>query len=193
MPRPHGAGTYTQTRTFVYDTQGRMTSETNPETGTTSYEYDYWTGRMWRKTDARGYKTEWSFDIYQRVTQERHYNASLQLLPCETYTYRYDSYEESTSQYAWGRLTETKWGDENPQACGAGEFREQYGYDQHGRQVSKTVRFKRNDPNHPETPNRGEAWLSAGWTWSHGRIASIYYPSWFEGGAGWNGGLAARV
>jgi len=31
-----------QTRTYVYDELGRLTSETNPESGTTTYYYDSW-------------------------------------------------------------------------------------------------------------------------------------------------------
>ena len=39
MPRPNQiGGTYTQTRTFVYDlTTGWLSSATNPENGTTTY------------------------------------------------------------------------------------------------------------------------------------------------------------
>ena len=44
MPRPNQVGgTYTQTRTFVYDlSTGWLSSATNPENGTTTYNYDFY-------------------------------------------------------------------------------------------------------------------------------------------------------
>jgi RHS repeat-associated protein len=182
MPRPHSGGTYTQTRNFVYDTQGRMTSETNPETGTTTYEYDSW-GRMWRKTDAKNQRTEWSFDNYQRVTQERHYNASQQLLPCETLDYLYDG-GGSTS---WGRLTGTRWGNPEDNVCPVqGEFRESYAYDVHGRMTYKSIGLKHRifdgsaTYSSPPYTQMSEGSISASWSWSFGRIVGVSYPNWDE-------------
>lgn len=43
----------TQTRTFVYDSLKRLTSATNPESGTITYQYDN-NGNLTQKTDARG-------------------------------------------------------------------------------------------------------------------------------------------
>lgn len=45
-----------QTRTFVYDSLKRLTSATNPESGTTSYLYDE-NGGLTSKTDARSITT----------------------------------------------------------------------------------------------------------------------------------------
>ena len=42
----------TQTRTFLYDSLSRLTTATNPESGTISYQYDN-NGNLTRKTDAR--------------------------------------------------------------------------------------------------------------------------------------------
>ena len=52
MPR---AGA-TQTRTFVYDSAGRMTSATNPENGTVSYTYNS-DNTLQYKHDAKGQDT----------------------------------------------------------------------------------------------------------------------------------------
>jgi YD repeat-containing protein len=49
MPR----GSTTQTRTFVYDTGGRLTSATNPENGTVTYTYNS-TNTLKDKHDAKG-------------------------------------------------------------------------------------------------------------------------------------------
>ena len=42
-----------QTRTFAFDSLGRMTSQTLPESGTTSFTYDT-DSQLLTKTDARG-------------------------------------------------------------------------------------------------------------------------------------------
>jgi YD repeat-containing protein len=46
-----------QTRTFVYDSLSRLTSATNPESGTVAYHYDNNSNLDW-KTDARGVKNQ---------------------------------------------------------------------------------------------------------------------------------------
>jgi YD repeat-containing protein len=66
MPRPYGGGTYTQVRTFTWNGGDRMASETNPETGTITYEYDS-NGRMTARIDAKFQKREWVYDAYGRV------------------------------------------------------------------------------------------------------------------------------
>ena len=57
-----------QTRTFVYSSLGRLTSATNPESGTVSYGYDN-NSNLTSKTDARGVVTENSYDALNRVTR----------------------------------------------------------------------------------------------------------------------------
>ena len=56
MPR---AGT-TQTRTFVYDNSGRLTSATNPENGTVYYYYNSNNTAQY-KHDAKGQETVYSY------------------------------------------------------------------------------------------------------------------------------------
>src|SRR6266498_1636003 len=56
MPR----GGVTQTRTFVY-TGNDLTSATNPENGTVTYQYDG-AHRVTSRTDAKGQQTQYSYD-----------------------------------------------------------------------------------------------------------------------------------
>ena len=63
-----------QSRTYAYDDLGRMTSETNPESGTTSYTYDADTscgtfkGDLVKKVDAVGNTTCYAYDVLHRPT-----------------------------------------------------------------------------------------------------------------------------
>ena len=57
----------TQTRTFVFDSLGRMTSATNPESGTITYTYDN-NGNVLTKTDARGIVVTCAYDALNRNT-----------------------------------------------------------------------------------------------------------------------------
>jgi RHS repeat-associated protein len=56
-----------QARTFVYDSLKRLTSATNPESGTISYQYDS-NGNLSQKTDARGVVSTYSYDALNRNT-----------------------------------------------------------------------------------------------------------------------------
>jgi RHS repeat-associated protein len=64
----------TQTRSYVYDDLGRMTSETNPESGTTTYTYDTdmtcgtSSGDLVKKVDAVGNTICLAYDALHRVT-----------------------------------------------------------------------------------------------------------------------------
>ncbi len=63
-----------QTRAFVYDSLNRLTSATNPENGTTTYQYDN-EGNVVVRTDARGVSAHFSYDPLNRPTR-RWYNGS---------------------------------------------------------------------------------------------------------------------
>jgi len=56
-----------QTRTFVYDSLKRLTSATNPESGTVSYQYDN-NGNLTQRTDARGVVSIFAYDPLNRNT-----------------------------------------------------------------------------------------------------------------------------
>lgn len=70
-----GGGT-SQTRTYIYDMLGRMTQETNPESGTATYVYDsdstctgtYSAGNLVKKTDAVGNVTCYTYDQLHRLS-----------------------------------------------------------------------------------------------------------------------------
>jgi len=55
----------TQMRTFVYDSLKRLSSATNPESGTFSYQYDN-NGNLTQKTDARGVVSTYPYDALNR-------------------------------------------------------------------------------------------------------------------------------
>ncbi|MGH9733520.1 MAG: RHS repeat-associated core domain-containing protein [Candidatus Acidiferrales bacterium] len=64
-----------QTRSYNYDGLGRMTSETNPESGVTSYSWDSdstcsgtYAGDLVKKLDAAGNTTCYSYDAMHRMT-----------------------------------------------------------------------------------------------------------------------------
>ncbi len=69
-------------RTFSYSSLSRLKTAFNPESGTISYLYDN-NGNLTEKTDARGVKTDYSYDELNRVTL-RDYS---DLTPDVTYTY----------------------------------------------------------------------------------------------------------
>jgi RHS repeat-associated protein len=54
-----------QTRTFAYDSLSRLTSATNPESGTVSYTYEP-NGNLKTKTDARGVTANYTYDRLDR-------------------------------------------------------------------------------------------------------------------------------
>ncbi len=72
-----------QTRSFVYDSLKRLTSASNPESGTISYDYDA-NGNLLHKTDARSITATYVYDSLNRVTS-RSYSDST-----PTVTYAYD-------------------------------------------------------------------------------------------------------
>ena len=73
-----------QTRSYSYDGIGRLTSETNPESGTTTYVYDTNStcaitsnGDLIKKTDAAGVYTCVAYDALHRVTSTSYSNSAL--------------------------------------------------------------------------------------------------------------------
>jgi YD repeat-containing protein len=103
MPR----GYVTQTRTFVYDSQMRLASVTQPENGTVSYTYDS-AGRVASRTDARGARAEYVYDSYGRLSMIRRYPASGGEDTWQRTTFIYDSYGYGQNQ--WGRLAGIQYG-----------------------------------------------------------------------------------
>ncbi|MBM3748212.1 MAG: RHS repeat protein [Acidobacteria bacterium] len=77
-------GSFTQIRTFVYDSELRLTSATNPENGTVTYVYNA-DHTLQKRTDARNQRLE--------------------------YTYDQNPVDPAYSQNAWGRRTTAEAGN----------------------------------------------------------------------------------
>ena len=123
-----------QTRTFVYDSLSRLTSATNPESGTVTYGYDA-NSNLISKFDARSITTTIAYDALNRVTSKS-YNDTPQT---PTVSYLYDSQTLPSGAPAFdrgfstGRLVAVTYGS----ASSAGTYR---GYDQMGRVVRQYQR-----------------------------------------------------
>jgi RHS repeat-associated protein len=75
-----------QTRTFVYDSLKRLTSASNPESGTVTYpSYDR-NGNLLQKNDARNITTNYTYDALNRVTS-RTYQHDTSGTPAVAYFY----------------------------------------------------------------------------------------------------------
>ena len=94
-----------QTRTFSYSSLSRLLSATNPESGTISYQYDL-NGNLTQKDDARGVRTNYVYDVLNRVTNRNYSTPSgtpqnYQTTPNVVYTYK-------TSAPGLGNLTKVE-------------------------------------------------------------------------------------
>lgn len=85
-----------QSRSYVYDSLSRLTDVTNPESGTTHYEYDG-NGNISWKRDARNARTDFTYDALNRISTRSYTDAT----PDVTY-----SYDASNVLYSKGRLTQ---------------------------------------------------------------------------------------
>jgi RHS repeat-associated protein len=115
MPRPNvsyasngtcsESGSTTQTRTFVYDNVGRLTSATNPENGTVSYVYNS-DNTLNYKTDAKGQQTVYTYDTEKRVTMVQRYPQGQNHAEdqCQRVTYTWDSPGNSSAVNTYGRV-----------------------------------------------------------------------------------------
>jgi len=139
-------GSTTQTRTFNYDTDGRLTSMTQPETGTTTFTYntDY---TVATKVDAKNQKLAFTYDSYKRVTEiAKHPVSSGAEDLCQHVSFRYDSnpYDGSAWQNLQGRLAAVRWGGT---ACGAanggGQWTEMFSYTSAGLTTHKRLDVSR--------------------------------------------------
>src|ERR1017187_36324 len=135
MPRSSG----TQTRSFVW-TGSDMTSDTNPENGTVSYTYDG-AHRVLTRTDAKGQKTQYTYDTYGRRTLVQHFNPSQteQVSQQVGYTYDTQSIVPYFSQYAAGRVAAVTFTNEvqgSPE-----QFAYLYSYSQSGHIATQRMRM----------------------------------------------------
>ncbi len=94
-----------QPRTFNYSSLSRLTSATNPESGTMSYQYDG-NGNLTQRTDARGTVTAYVYDPLNRLTN-RNYTVAGSTTATANVTYTYDG----TGTNFKGRLRSVGTGD----------------------------------------------------------------------------------
>ncbi len=116
-----------QTRTFNYDGVGRLTSETTPEGGTVSYQYNSF-GLKTQRTDARNVITTYGYDTLNRLTSTSYNVGSTGVPATASVTLTYGT---SSTQNNNGRLL--------TMTDGVGS--ETYAYDVLGRrtQVQKVI------------------------------------------------------
>jgi len=126
---------HTQTRTFVYDSLKRLTSATNPESGTINYQYDS-NGNLTQKTDARGISITYVYDALNRNTTVDYSNTTL-INPDITRIY-------DSGANGKGRLRESYAG--GTETVGANvEHTKIISYDALGRPQEQRQRFKTNN------------------------------------------------
>src|SRR5438128_8609134 len=77
-------------RHFVYSGTD-LTSATNPENGTVTYQYDS-DHHVTKRTDAKGQETRYTYDTYGRLTQVQHWAGTpLVEMDMQRVNYSYDS------------------------------------------------------------------------------------------------------
>lgn len=178
ITRPTG----TQTHTFSYDpTTQRLSSETHPETGTTSYTYNT-DSTLATKIDAKNQKVAYSYDPYQRILTVQRYPVSTGAAdPCQTATYTWDAAAPipgfGFGPYAWGHLSQVQW---NLQAdgvtpCNNGAFTEMYAYNQNGTVSAKALQYA-NVPALGQPPVSGMLIAQYGYD-DQGKVTSLVYPN----------------
>jgi RHS repeat-associated protein len=102
-----------QSRTYVYDLVGRITSESNPETGTTTYTYDTDTtcgtssGDLVKKTDAVSNVTCTAYDAFHRPTVITYPSGAYSsVTPAKHFVYDSATVHNVTMNNVKGRLAE---------------------------------------------------------------------------------------
>jgi RHS repeat-associated protein len=165
----------TQTRTFQY-TGTDLTSSTNPESGTVTYQYDA-LHHVTLRTDAKSQQTQYFYDTYGRLTGNHHlptqipngyggYNLVDNSGQDVNYYYDTNTFDTSFSQNAWGRLTATTFANNN--------FTYMYSYNQAGRVTGQRLRSIFPPPPGGSAVNTD---FDASYTWDNqGRMTSLGYP-----------------
>jgi YD repeat-containing protein len=146
------AGT-TQTRTFVYNDAGLLTSATNPENGTVTYTYNA-DNTLNTKQDAKGQVKAYGYDAYKRVAIIWTYPNG-QSSPedvCQRVSYGWDgSWNPNYALHGYdaGRLTGAYYGPEDSagNSCIAGtaptRYQEWYEYWPDGQIMSRSLTMSR--------------------------------------------------
>jgi RHS repeat-associated protein len=102
-----------QTRSYQYDGKGRLTSETNPESGTTTYTYDTdstcgtYNGDLVKKVDAVGNVTCFAYDQVHRLTATTYPSGSYaSVTPAKHFVYEAATVNGVAMSNTAGRLAE---------------------------------------------------------------------------------------
>jgi RHS repeat-associated protein len=115
MPRMTTGGSYTQTRSFAWS-GADLTSSTNPENGTVTYQYDG-SHHVTQRTDAKNQQTRYAYDSYGRLSTVQHYvwntyyfadhtpYQQLDNVTGQDVNYYYDYPMLPGAQNTWGRLS----------------------------------------------------------------------------------------
>src|SRR5882724_2192761 len=91
-----------QTRSYVYNSLGQLTSATLPESGATAYTYTNF-GLVYQRTDARSVVTTYSYDGLNRPSTVSYNTTGTTAATTPTVTFYYD--EGGAAANAMGRLT----------------------------------------------------------------------------------------
>jgi RHS repeat-associated protein len=192
MPR----GSVTQTRTFHYDSGTHLlTSETHPETGTTSYTY-YTAGSpdpatydlLYSKTDAKGQVTKYDYDAYDRVTAAHRMPNGTTEDVCQKVAYTYDATPGTISgfvgQNTWGHVAAVTMGD--PTACQVTvegsytvpqQFSEFYSYNVAGHVTTKRLELDQANGAGGAPGSFLGQWWDVGYTFNAlGQMVTTSYP-----------------
>jgi RHS repeat-associated protein len=179
MERPGMGGilnpaTVVQERTFVYNNEQRLQSVTHPESGTTSYSYNF-DGTVKDKTDAMSQKVEWSYDAQARPVDVRKYRANGTEEPCGRVRYFYDGQPivngvpldpTFSGQNLAARLAVVETGCTGQ----GGVVQELYSYNVAGAVLTKRVRITRSSPTAIITKDIGYSFDA------EGKLATMQYP-----------------
>ncbi len=92
-----------RTRTFAYDSLGRVANQTTPEGGQLTFNSYDANGNLLMQTDARGLTVQYQYDALNRLTHKVLQNGS-------TYVYTYDAQDNSSDPFGIGRLTSVQSG-----------------------------------------------------------------------------------
>jgi RHS repeat-associated protein len=160
-----------QTRTFVYNSYGQVTSATNPENGTASYSYD--DHLLASKTDAKNQVTNYEYDSYKRLTRMAPPNCT----DCiEQKRFIYDSYPADPGEHAYGRLAAIEWSQPSLQIgqyLHAYDYTHVFGYWTNGTVMRSKLTQK--DTYNGQTVSRS---LEADFAWTvQGAVSKVTCPS----------------
>lgn len=130
-----------QSRSFSYSSLSRLTSSTNPESGTVTYQYDN-NGNLSQKTDSRNIVTIYSYDELNRV-KNRTYSDST---PAVAYIYdtlangkgRLTSVSSTVSTTSYGQYDALGRVKQSSQQTNGQSYQMSYGYDLAGNLTSQT-------------------------------------------------------